>query len=395
MKNLIAIAFSLVCFQFVVDAQSIDVYEVRLSLGDLTPKVEEVDQVVLRAESEWGVWASEHDGWRVVMGRGTKLPHRAWGGGIEVEGEGLEMRHAVFVQGEMSMFGVDVDQLGEARYAYKSSGAIHERAFSSQTIEGYDVLLSSLTTKWREGKLVMWGLDWWPDAIVPEGQILSDDEILAFATNNLPMNNIESTWNGWGILPDDYAEGEFRLVRKVLIEGYIDGLLMKYSTWVDAITGQVWLRKNEVVHHVGKHSTRSMGMPVANVKTERKVVSQEPFLPVISGQTNAQAHPDYPFDLPEELAMPHLKMILNGTTYYSDENGGFVSGEPGGMLNVPFALEGRWSKVYTDDVMPSENIDLQDGYNDINVPGNVKETSAYRSVNLIHDHMKLWMPEFT
>ena len=47
-------------------------------------------------------------------------------------------------------------------------------------------------------------------------QILSDDEILAFAIDNLPMNNIESTWNGWGILPDDYAEGEFRLVRVIL-----------------------------------------------------------------------------------------------------------------------------------------------------------------------------------
>ncbi|MBT6175069.1 MAG: T9SS type A sorting domain-containing protein [Flavobacteriales bacterium] len=395
MKNLIAIAFSLVCFQFVVDAQSVDVYEVRLSLGDLTSIVDEVDQAVLRAESEWGVWSNEHEGWRVVMGGGTKLPHRAWGGGIEVEGEGLEMRHAVFVQGEMSLFGVDVDQLGEARYAYKSSGAIHERAFSNQTIEGYDVLLSSLTTKWRDGKLVMWGLDWWPDAIVPEGQILSDDEILTFAINNLPMNDIESTWNGWGILPDDYAEGEYRLVRKIIIEGHIDGLLRKYSTWVDAITGQVWLRKNEVVHHVGKHATRSMGMPVTNVKYKNTKVLQESFLPIISGITQAEAHPAYPFESPEILAMPHLKMTLNGMTYYSDENGGFVTGESGDVFNVPFALEGRWSKVYTDDVMPSENIDLQDAYNYLTVPGNVKETSAYRSVNLIHDHMKLWMPEFT
>ena len=68
MKNFIAITFSLVCFQFVVYAQSVDVYEVRLSLGDLTSMVDEVDQAALRAESEWGVWASEHQGWRVVMG---------------------------------------------------------------------------------------------------------------------------------------------------------------------------------------------------------------------------------------------------------------------------------------------------------------------------------------
>ena len=58
MKNLIAIAFSLVCFHFVVDAQNIDTYEVRLSLGDISLMVDEVDQAALRAESEWEVWAS-------------------------------------------------------------------------------------------------------------------------------------------------------------------------------------------------------------------------------------------------------------------------------------------------------------------------------------------------
>jgi hypothetical protein len=395
MRNLIAVIFSLVCFQFIVVAQSVDMFEVRLSMGDQMSTLDEVEQADLRAKSEWGVWANEHEEWRVIMGRGTKLPHRAWGGGIEIEGEGVEIWHSVFTQDEMNIFGVDVDQVGETRYSYKSNGAIHERAFSTQVIEGYDVLLSSLTTKWRDGKLVMWGLDWWPDATVPEGQILSDDDILTFAMNDLPMNTLEVTWNGWGILPDDYAEGEFRLVRKVMIEGFIDGLLRKYSTWVDAITGQVWLRKNQVVHHVGKRTIRHMGMPIANVKALKEEVTNVPLLPVISGQTNAQAHPSYPFESPEELTMPHLKMVLNGTTYYSDENGGFVSGESGDILSVPFSLEGRWCEVYTNGVTPSDNIDVQEGYNEINVPGNVKETSAYRSVNLIHDHMKLWMPEFT
>ncbi len=395
MKNFLSIVIGVLCSHFLGDAQSIDSYEVRLQHGDLSSITGEAEQAQLRLDSEWDVWVNEHDGWRVVMGDGTRLPHRAWGQGIEVEGDGLEMRHSVFAHGDMTMFGVDAAQISGTKYVRKSSGAIHDRAFSSQTVSGYDVLLSSLTTKWRDGKLVMWGLDWWPDATVPDGQVLSDEEILMFATNNLPISNLESTWNGWGILPDDYAEGEFRLIRNVLIEGYIDGLLRRYSTWVDAMTGQVWLRKNEVVHHVGKHPTRHMGLPVSRSKVMKKEIVNAPFLPVVSGQTNAQAHPSYPYDLPEELAMPHLKMTLNGTTYYSDENGGFVSGETGGMLSVPFALEGRWSQVYTADVMPSENIDLQDGYNVLTVPGNVKETSAYRSVNLIHDHMKLLLPEFT
>lgn len=395
MKNLIAICFSLVSLGGIVNAQNIEANEVRLRLGESATIIEEVEQAKLRSQSEWGVFESEHEGWRVVMGGGTKLPHRAWGGGIEIEGQGLEMQHAAFSQGEMNIFGVNVNQVGETKYAHKSTKGVHDRAFSTQIIDGYEVLLSSLITKWRDGKLVMWGLDWWPDAIVPEGDILSDDEIINYALNNLQINNLELIWDGWGILPDDYAEGEFRLIRKLLINGKIDGLLVKYSTWVDALSGRVWLRKNEIVHHVGKHTTRQMGMCFDKVGKSENSTSKNTLQPVVSGQTNAQANPSYPYDSPEELAMPNLKMNLNGTTYYSDENGGFVSGESGGIISAPFALEGRWSKVYTADVMPSESIDLVEGYNVINVPGNVKETSAYRSVNLIHDHMKLWMPDFT
>ena len=66
--------------------------------------------------------------------------------------------------------------------------------------------------------------------------------------------------------------------------------------------------------------------------------SQTP--PVISGQTNAMAHPMYPYEDAEELAMPHLQMNLNGQTYYSDENGGFVTNINQALNNVPVSLQG-------------------------------------------------------
>ena len=67
----------------------------------------------------------------------------------------------------------------------------------------------------------------------------------------------------------------------------------------------------------------------------------------------------------------------------------------GGIIAVDIPLEGRWSSVFTDDVMPSVSLDLQEGYNILDVSDNLKEASAYRNVNLIHDHMREWLTDFT
>lgn len=55
---------------------------------------------------------------------------------------------------------------------------------------------------------------------------------------------------------------------------------------------------------------------------------------------------------------------------------------------------GPWCRVYTNGVTPSLNVTLADGQNNITMDGvsNIKERSAYRSVQRIHDFHKVWMP---
>ena len=401
MKNIFSVVFVyLVLLSCVFASNDVggDQYEVRLV--SKSSVVNEDSQAMLRMSSEWMSWEADHEGWMALMDDKTGLPHRAWGAGIDVTGADLNQRHTTFVEQGLSMFGVKSEHLAEARFSEKMRENSHARVFQSQRVNGYDVLLSQIQTKWKDGKLVMWGLDWWSDAYVPEGDILDDGALLSSAIDGVPFSSTSVSWDGWGILPDDYAEGEFRLVRILHVKGKVQGLLRNDLIWVDAMTGRVWLRNNEVVHHLGEHTTRNMGFTA-----RPKVKSSEPIPPVtslnennlvvVSGQTNAQAHAMYPFEAEETLGMGHLKLELGANTYFTDETGGFVTNETGGFSSVNIPLEGRWSTVYTNGQIPSVSLDLQEGYNILDVSDNVKEASAYRSVNLIHDHMREWLPNFT
>lgn len=371
-----------------------DENEVRLNMSIDQPT--DADQAMLRQLSGWENW--NQYGWMTIMSERTGLPHRAWGAGLEFDGNDIETKHLNFVESTLPFFGISQDQI--APEFNKNRSPKHDRIFQTQEVDGYEVLLSQLQTKWRDGKLVLFGLDWWADAQVPEGDVLTENAILNFALEGVEIQNLEVEMGDFAILPDSYAEGEFRLIKVLNIKGKVEGLIKNYETWVDAHTGRVWYRQNHIVHHVGKKTTVPMGFikPKAektSFKRAEKIELEASTPPVISGQTNAMAHAMYPYEEAEELDMPHLRMELNGQTYYSDENGGFVTNINQGLNNVPFSLEGRWCTIYTNGVTPSGNLNLSNGYNILDVPGNTKEASAYRSTNKIHDHMKYWMPDFT
>jgi hypothetical protein len=116
--------------------------------------------------------------------------------------------------------------------------------------------------------------------------------------------------------------------------------------------------------------------------------------PVISGQMNSLVHASYPYEPSEELGMPHLNLLLNGQTFYTDENGGFITNISSAVTNASIELKGKWSHIYTNNTTPLVLLNFQNGYSILSAPGNPREVSAYRSVNLIHDHMREWLINF-
>ena len=88
-------------------------------------------------------------------------------------------QHLNFVETVLPYFSISQHQISVD--FNKNRSLKHDRIFQKQQVNGYDVLFSQLQTKWKEGKLVLWALDWWADAYVPEGEILSDEVILQHA----------------------------------------------------------------------------------------------------------------------------------------------------------------------------------------------------------------------
>lgn len=367
-----------------------DPHEIRFRSIPLTAP-EESEQARLRAGSAWPSFAAAHPRWQAVMDAHTGLPHRAYGPGVVYAGEDAAARLAAF-EAELAGFGVP----GGLPWEVHESGAKHDWAFAKQVVEGIPVHGGMVMTKWHNGELVSWGADWYRDAAVPDAAVLGSDALLEAAIEGLALDE-------WGIpeeqpmvlVPAAEAGGAFRyrLVQPFVIPGRAGAIPRRYLTWVDAHTGEVVMRVNQVRHIAGR-----VAMPETAGKPERVVRRMgldAPAVLNVSGAVRGQVHELYPFEGTENLPMPHLALNIPGDNLHTDDEGGFVS-TAAGPVNFTAALTGRWSTVFTNGVTPSGLIGLADGYNNVDLTpiGNVKERSAYRSVNAIHDHMKSLLPDF-
>lgn len=370
-----------------------DPQEIRLLNMELDPS--DAQQAQLRTASAWPEWAANHPKWRTIMSASTGLPHRAFGPAMELGGSGIEEKAMNFAATSLVDFGVQ----DELEWTIHQQTGRHEWAFANQTVNGIPVEGGRITTKWLDGKLVLWGADWFRDAAIPSGDWLSEGVRMAAATADVQMDEWADPVAGDIRLVPTPAlhpgEGlEWHLVQEWMVAGRVGSIPRRYKTWVDVHSGSVLLRINQVKHIDGRSS-----VPAMNNKPERVVrrmgLDGLPSM-VISGSVSSDMHLMYPFEAEESGAMPHLTLAFDGSTIHTDDEGGFISTATGPQfINVP--LSGLWSTVFTDGTTPLTGVQFEDGYNTVNLNelGNLKERSAYRSVSLIHDHMKAKMPGFT
>ena len=267
-------------------------------------------------------------------------------------------------------------------------GNKHDRAFSRQALNGLPVLGSMFQAKFRGDRLVLVASDWWP-GLVPldanhtttEMQALLEADMAAGAidgnqgTTYLTDFGVEDLGMAW--LPvktevDGQTIWEGHLTWQVEVTGRRGVLPVRYLTWVDLVAGEVVMRSNQVVHEAPTVRTMGAVMP-----------------PAASGTVKALAHEAYPYEPGMALGMPHLELNVNGTVGYTDETGAFTLDIPGNVIAQTMELTGRYATVFTNGSTPSLTFDMAVGSeNSLSAPGNAKEASAYRSVNLIHDHMR-------
>ena len=371
---------------------SIDPFEIRLNVLDAAP--EEQQQQVLREQSHWKIWAENNPKWRAIMSPSTGLPHRAFGPSLPFPGNSVAEKASQFVASELLSFGIEFT--GE--WTTQTTTGRHQWAYAQQELNGIPIEGGRLTTKWWNEELVMWGADWYRDVEMPQGT-----ELTALAMQEAASAGIQlDEWNapvmeGKRLVPVPGIQGEldWRLVQTIFVNGRVGAIPRRYETWVDVHNGDVLMRQNRVVHIDGKIS-----MPATETKPERVVKRMGLDKPaeamVISGVINSTVNEMYPYEASVELPLPMLFLPIAGGAVTTDLDGGFISNASGSQL-TQVELAGSWSTVYTAGTTPQLAVQFEDGYNDLNFDGlgNVKERSAYRSVTLIHEHMKSYMPQFT
>ena len=362
-----------------------DPWEVRWQSTVYHPDV--ARQQGLREASAWQNAAPAAEGWMVEFHEDQALPLRMFGHGVTFNDASPEAKALSAWQWALGSFGWEAGQTGDLHVA---KGSKHTRVFAQQTVQGKLVLGTKLQAKFHGANLVMVGSTWFPAANLAEGNEWSQSQVEAFLfaemasqegqfgtqfVSDFEIQNWQAAW-----LPAQ-AQGSVELhpAWSLEVRGRRGVLPVRYLVWFDALTGEVVLRSNQVMHEAPSRPEAVATKPPVNV----------------FGQVSAQGHENYPYDPSENLMMPHLTIPLQPTAFFTDAEGLFNTSVVGDQGEVSLALQGLFATVYTNGNTPTASVNLVEGYNGLTAPGNLKEVSAYRSVNQIHDHMRTWLPEFS
>ncbi|HIE73249.1 MAG TPA: hypothetical protein EYQ06_03075, partial [Flavobacteriales bacterium] len=352
---------------FAYENHGYDKYEVRYIKEQITADI--TLQQTLREQNAWQNFLVNHPHWFVSFNQFNLKPHRAYGEPIDLlNGNSTADKVMHFITNELSDFNIPIADISlldireNEKYKYLDF---------YQTYNGLKVHDSRLYVKTtKDDKLVTFGLDVFSDINLSILPTISENDAISNATfgiANAFTNAIVKT--DLKILPvPEHNKYTYRLIYEVEFETTISVGPAKYLCLVDANTGELLMRKNTILYETP---------PPATVHVESNVYAVQPYIPTTVKD------------------LINLRVHVNGTSYYTDQNGDLSLSANVGS-NVYYGLEGRWSKVETGGTTPGINTTLG-ATNNISFDNDAtsQERSAYYHVNVVHDYMKTIFPTFT
>ncbi len=329
-------------------------------------------QQELRQQQAWQDFKAKNKNWYVEFNELTGFPHRAFGKPIALRSGGdLAAASLDFLRSSLSGFAVRVDDLELTRISQNKG--YHYLDFK-QNYQGLEVLFSRVTLRINQThEVLMFGTDVFNPAQVNTTPNLTGAEAIAYASNALRGKITGSHTGDLKILPVPHTSGyQFHLVYETWVETLAGSIPGKYYTLVDAHSGELLYRQNEVKFGGGRE---------VSMHLEATVHADNPYVPVT-------VHP-----------VPNARVVVGGNTSYTDHNGDFSPGTSS-TVNAQITLRGLWSRVVLGaqgTSSPSFNATLNDGSNLVSFDNDavLEERTAYYHVNVIHDYMKMLMPNFT
>lgn len=337
------------------------------------PATNPLVQQEIRQSADWQSFTAQHGPWWVDFNQVTQLPHRAVGEAIAPSASDKATAARQFINAYPGAENVTLEQ--ESVLEGRALTYVH----FTQEYQGLKVWFSHAQVRFNnEGNIVMFGMDLFPDVQVSTTPTISNTSIPGFAQAGLSGTVLSSTVSPeLGVLP--VLEGTkyaYRLVYEVIVETVeADGQPGRFFTLADAHNGAVLYRQNRV-HSCGEYIMSAL--PPATVEADiNATITDNP------GQATAVR------------GLPHLKVTINGTDYYTDANG-HLNESLTAPVTATVTLAGLYSEVFQGSATQpaSFTTTLNAGPNTISFNANADPTerSAYYHVNVVHDFMRTLIP---
>lgn len=329
----------------------------------------EWQQELLRMPA-WQQFKDQHGTWYVEFNESNRKPHKAFGRPIPTSGNTPLERAQNFIQNELQGF-----RLPETGLVHTSSYGTSKFQYVrfAQQHQGLDVHFAQLFVKMdMQGNVVSFGTDVYDDIAISLVPAIGPQDAVISAVDGLAGVQSTIVSSALGILPVPVYHGvEHHLVYSVDVTAQGGDIPGDFFCLVDANTGKLLYRANRVAAHAPPP-------PSSDVQLTSTVFEFQPYIPAV------------------ELPLANGRLVVNGQTLHSDAFGAINTGITGPVSGT-FSLQGPWSTVRSGGVTPSFTMTLQDGPNTVSFDqdANVRERSAFFHVNIVHDHMKGWMPTFT
>lgn len=364
---------------------SYDPLEVSFYEGKITPDYTLQQQ--LRNTPAWQNFVAQYGFWGVEFNENNLKPHRAWGSPIPVDGIDATAKAQNFLA---SLEGFNIP-VGELVVSSTPSSKKNDYVNFRQYYNGLEVINSRAVVKLNEGRVIMFGADVYHDIEVSITPSFGEASAATFAEADM-TNMINSTVVSPEMVVMAIPAGmkmEYHLAYKVVVNtSNVNNVPANYETYVDAHNGEILYRTNLVKH------ISSCPKCKKDDKDGKKVLTMG--MVDIGAHFSAEGTPINPYEGVGQMNMGYLNMTINGQDVTADAEGN-ISTSIDGPSTASMSLSGSWSTVYTDGVTPSWSLTLMDGDQDIDLTGEAenREFSAYQNVNVVHDHMKTWLPDFT
>lgn len=324
-----------------------------------------------RNSASWKSFSQKHKNWKAVFDERTGMPHRAYGEGFALSGSTPVECARNFIAGELSTFQV-AD--GELTLRNSFSSAKYHYVDYYQTHRGLEVLNSRVTVRMtNDFRLVLFGADVYHDIGIGVVPAIGNDMISNYAAAGIGYAITGVTVEpGLKVLPVPVADQyEYHLVYEATVQAADpDGFPARYYTLVDANSGAVLYRQNQIVHLND------------DLVVQANVSDPDPYAPEVLRN------------------LAYLRVKIDGTDYYTDETGTLDLSGITLPADATLYLQGTWSKVVSGNsgnVVASFSQELLNGNNvaSFDASASLPAVSAYYHVNVIHDFMKAYLPDYT